>query len=112
MHFRRNKRKQKSEVIKNEESNENSFKDDEIYYVDAIEGSRIGPKGIFEYFVKWEGAEEPIRTWEPAENFERLNDFKEERKKFNTQWAKIFRSEFKQFIIQKYIYDGQRSNHY
>ena len=74
-----------------------------VYFVDAIEGSRLSPSGVLEYYVKWENDGNPVHTWEPAENFTRLNDFKEERKKYSSSWSSKFRREFKEFVWRKYV---------
>lgn len=39
-----------------------------LFYVEAIIGQRMGDDGSQEYLVKWEGFDESESTWEPDEN--------------------------------------------
>ena len=86
--------------------------DDELYIVDGIEGSRIGPNGEYEYYIKWESQGEPQYTWEPASNFSRLNDFREERQMYLKKWSNLFKKEFIDLVSKRYIHEGFRECEY
>ena len=82
----------------------NQKKEDEIYFVDRIEGTRLGENEELEFYVKWEGGPESVRTWEPAKNFTRMQDLYQERKTHLSNWNKAFREEFKDYIRKQYLY--------
>ncbi|KAL3271446.1 hypothetical protein HHI36_021932 [Cryptolaemus montrouzieri] len=45
-------------------------KEPEEYIVEKILDSRINPKGIKEYYLKWIGYDDKDNTWEPEENLD------------------------------------------